>query len=145
MKALFFLRNLLFCLALSILINPQLSLIAEVMVEEVETEVITTEEVSTSTLPPAAITIGGRFSSDDNMGMLDVLVPIVGNDSCFLFLDPRVAQQRRCLLSEGAFLSAPFPGTLPASVAKFAQQLGWEAMDGSQTWDGHGPRSFTMP
>ncbi|MDP8217769.1 MAG: inverse autotransporter beta domain-containing protein [Candidatus Theseobacter exili] len=42
-------------------------------------------------LPPAAVTLGGKFSSDDNTGYVDILAPVVGSDTAFLFIDPRVA------------------------------------------------------
>ncbi|MDP8218843.1 MAG: inverse autotransporter beta domain-containing protein, partial [Candidatus Theseobacter exili] len=47
--------------------------------------------VNQSTLPAAAVTFGGKFSSDSNLGYVDVLAPFAGNDIGFLFLDPRVS------------------------------------------------------
>ena len=48
-------------------------------------------KVERSTLPAAAVTFGGKFSSDSNLGYVDILAPFAGNDTGFVFVDPRVS------------------------------------------------------
>jgi len=48
-----------------------------------------TEEKPESTLPAAVISLGGRTSADDSDAFVDVLAPVIGKDSQFLFINPR--------------------------------------------------------
>ncbi|MFC1668226.1 inverse autotransporter beta domain-containing protein [Chlamydiota bacterium] len=45
-----------------------------------------------SLLPPTEITLGGRFSEDDSNGYIDFLIPVIGNEQAFWFINPRALQ-----------------------------------------------------
>ena len=62
-------------------------------VSSVDVEQIETVEVQpvVSGIPAASVTLGGRFSKDNNTGFVDVLAPFAGNQTGFFFLDPRIS------------------------------------------------------